>query len=488
MMTFRVGLLAGLAAACAAGQSPVRVIFLEPVSGVDTRGPEIEAKNALYRPAADPGRYAAWLNNDSAARAFRLYRDACEIVHAGTGIPDYYVALVKGGNHAAAGFRVQKGDAVEEHPGQPYILLDAEEWRFETTLLHETGHMAMEMLAGGRQMEGKAMAAIPHSTAALTDRNTAFSEGYAIHLETMQAHLGRDTRNRQRYHRGLVLFGDGPFQAVEYFRHSADLTSYSQNVARYSEVRENNFAFESAFQGPDYLRVQLEKARDFAAVRDANQLLQAEGYYASFFFLYVMRGTSVPEDAAIDARERQVLRAIHAAFQTNPRLEPGPWLPRVVIEYMKLFPEEKTSIVDALNDTSHGVFVDPAAASLWRDHYVAALRLDVGKMNAQGITASRKKWREQVLADPGVLLSRLGPEVACEVPSVKVRIAAFGEEMTVRFDVNTVQPGIMRLVPGISEAEVAAWQSARAQKPFSGDEDFAARAGLRKEILTAMKF
>jgi len=487
MSMLRIGLLAGLTAACASGQTPVRVIFLEPVSGVDTRGAEIEAQNPVYRPAADTARYTPWLNNPSAARAFRLYRDACEIAHPGAGVPEYYVALVKGGNHAAAGFRVQKEGALEEHPRQPYILLDPEEWRFETTLLHETGHMAMEMLAGGRRLEGKAMAAIPHSTAALTDRSTAFSEGYAIHLETLQAHVGGDVRTRQRFHRGLVLFGDGPFQAVEYFRHSADLTSYSQNVARYTEVRENNFAFESAFQGPDYLRVQLEKARDFAALRDADQLLQSEGYYASFFFLYVMRGTSVPGEAEIDGRERQVLRAMYATFQANPGLEPGPWLPRLASEYMKLFPEEKTAIVDALNDTSHGVFVDPGAVVLWRDHYLAALKLDMSRMNIQGVAAARKKWREQVLADPAVLVSRTGPEVACEAPSAKVRIAAFGDEMTVRFDVNTVQPGIMRLVPGIGEAEIAAWRAARVEKPFAGSGDFVARAGLKKETLAGLK-
>jgi len=488
MLGLRFAVLAGLVAAGAAAQTPVRVIFLEPAAPVDTHGAEIAGKNPLFRLAADPQRYTPWLNNPSAARAFRLYRDACEIAHPGGGLPDYYVALVKGGNHAAAGFRLETGGRTEEHPRQPYILLDAEEWRFETTLLHETGHMAMALLAGGRLLEGQPLAAIPHSTAALTDRTTAFSEGYAIHLETVQAHLAGDARNRQRYHRGIVLFGDAPFQAAEYFHHSADLTSYSQNVARYTEVRENNFSFESAFQGPDYLRVQLEKARDFSTVRDANQLLQSEGYYAGFFFLFAMRGSSVPDEAALDWRERQMLRAMHAAFTAHPELQSAPWLLRVAAEYMKLFPEEKAAIVDALNDTSHGVFIDPSAASLWKEHYLAALRLDVEKMNLPALLAARKRWREQVLADPAILRSRLGPEVACELPTVKVRLAALGAESTVRFDLNTVQPGIVRLIPGIGEAEVAQWLAARSAKPFTGREDFQARVGLRPATLAALKF
>jgi hypothetical protein len=480
----------GLAAAGAWAQAPVpvNVIFLEPLEQVDTGGADISAKNALYRKVADPARYTAWLRNESAERAFRLYRDACEIARPGGGVPEYYVALVKGGNHAAVGFRVQNGGEVEEHARQPYILLDPEPWRFQTTLLHETGHMATLMLAGGRQLEGKHVAAIPHTTAALSDRTTAFNEGYAIHLETLEAHIGRDPNIRERYQRQLVLFGDAPFQAAEFFRHSADLTSYSQNLARYGEIRDNNFAFDSAFQGPDYLRVQLEKARDFATPRDANQLLQSEGYYASFFFLFALRGNGIPDDAAIDRRERQIMRAMHAMFAAGNAAESNPWLLKLTAEYMKQFPEERATIVDALNDTSHGVFVDPAALGLWKEHYLAALRIDAAKMNMQGIMAARKRWREQVLADPGVLLSRLGPELPCELPSRKVRIAALGGDLTVSFDVNTVQPGILRMIPGITEEEISRWLTERAARAFATAEDFRGRQILPAAKLAALRF
>src|ERR1035438_6993454 len=174
-------LLAFLLLVPAWAEDLANVIFLEPVNKVDTHGSEVTEKMPLYRKAADPARSTAWLHNASAERAFRLYRAANEIVHPGAGTPDYYVALVEGGNHAAVGFRIQNGDAILDYPRQTYILLDADPNSFETTLLHETGHMAMEMLAGGRQLDGKDIASIPHTTAALTDRTTAFSEGYAIH-------------------------------------------------------------------------------------------------------------------------------------------------------------------------------------------------------------------------------------------------------------------------------------------------------------------
>ena len=383
-------------------QDLAHVIFLEPAGKVDTRGAEIAEKMPLYRQAADPARYAEWLRNESAERALRLYRAGYEIAHPGGGTPDYYVALVPGGNHVDVGFRLQDGEKIVEHPRQAYILLDAEPSRFEVTLLHETGHAVMAMLAGGRLLEGQAMAAIPHSTAAISDRTTAFTEGNAIHLETLAAHLNRAQNSRQRYHRELVLFGDGPYRATEYFRHVADLTSYSQNVARYLEVRDNNFAFDGAFQGADYLRVQLKKARDFATLRDANQLLQSEGFYASFFFLFVVRGTATPGEAAVAEREQQILRSMYGMFAASATDRSSPWLLKFAVEHMKQFPDQKAAMVDALDDLSHGVFVDPAAAGMWREHYLAALRLDRENMKVQAITAVRKKWREQAMENPQI--------------------------------------------------------------------------------------
>jgi len=485
--TCKLALTAALLAACQGlrAQDPAHVIFLEPVGKVDTSGAEIAAQNLLYRRAVNPERYAGWLHNESAERALRMYRAAYELTHERGSTPDYYVALVPGGNHASVGFRLQSGGKVEEFPRQAYILLDAQPYAFETTLLHETGHVVLSMLAGGRSLEGKGLASIPHSTAALTDRTTAFNEGYAIHLETLAAHFNRDQKMRQRFHREAVLFGAGPLSAAEYFHQSFDLASYSQNVARYLDVRDNNFAFESAFQGPDYLRVQLEKARDFATLRDANQLLQSEGFYASFFFLWTMRGASLPDESVIAQRERQVMAALQAMFTAGGKDISSPWLVRFAIQYVKQYPDEKTVFADALNDLSHGVFVDAGAAAMWRDHYLATLRLDQKNMNLAGIAAARKKWREMVLADPRILFSRLGPEIACGMPGTKVRLEGFGEDAPVQFDINTVQAAIIRMIPGITADEVASWM---AQRPFSSEEDFRRRAGLREATLTALKF
>ena len=179
---------------------------------------------------------------------------------------------------------METSGGVQEYPRNAYILLDAAPGRFETTMLHETGHVVTDMLAGGRQLDGREVPSIPHSTAALSDRTTAFSEGYAIHLETLAAHLARGADLRRRRYHEAAGFGDAPYRESEYYRAAADLTTHSQDQARYFDVRENHFAFESALRGPDYLRVQLERAR----------------------------GTRIPAEETISLRERQLHRAMGA--------------------------------------------------------------------------------------------------------------------------------------------------------------------------------
>lgn len=480
-------LLVCLIASCAAASELPNVVFLEPAGKLNTATAEIHENMPLYRRVADAAKFTAWLRNESAARALHLYAQAARIVSPGAEIPDYYVALVKGGNHGAVGFRLETRDGVKEYPKTAYILLDADPELFETTMYHETGHVVMDMLAGGRRLDGLEVASIPHSTAALSDRTTAFSEGWAIHLETLAAHLARDAGLRWRYHHESVGFGDVPYRQSEYYRGASDLTTFSQSLARYYEVRENSFAFESAFREPDYLRVQLEKARDFATLRDANQLLQSEGFYASFFFLFVMRGGELPTEETLSHREEQLLRAMAAMFAEVKTDMSTPWLLELVTHYARLFPDERADVVDALNDLSHGVFVDPSAAAVWGDHYLASVRLDLAHLNRDAINATRKRWREQVLADPRVVFSRIGPEIVCTVPDITVKLAAFEDEAPLRFDVNTVQAAIVRLVPGITDQEVARWIGERAKTPFSSAADFRRRAALHATVLAGMR-
>jgi hypothetical protein len=466
----------------------VRFVFMEPEAGPTAGEPP------TYRQLTDAkqiARLATWLGNDSARWAADVYRRARTIAVArgmGHNQPvEYFIALVPNGNNAAVGFRVRVGGTVKDFPRAAYIQLGPEDWRFTTTLLHETGHVALAMLAGGREVPKRPIAPIPHTVAALTDRGTAFDEGFAIHLEALVAHVSVAPDVRQRYRHDQFLFGPEAQMRGEYYEHSSDLLTFAQTMARYADVRDNDFAFVSAFKGPDYLRVQMERARDFSTLRDADQLLQSEGFYGTFFFSVLVRGGDTPNDE-MRRRQDRVMTALAETFATKAVTPDTPYLLQFIESYRQLYPEEASQLLDVFLDLTHGVFVDQDAATLWHEHYLAALRLDLAQLGRERIDAARERWRSAVTKNPAIMYSRLGPQLPCEVAGRTVALVGLGIDSPLSVDVNTAEEGIVRLVPGITEAEVTSWLAARARVPFASVEDFKARAGLSEKCVRSLKF
>ncbi len=467
----------------------VHFVFMEPDPSPAGGDPP------LYRRVTDPERLARmgrWLENDSARWAADVYRRARVVAvargFAGNQPADYFIALVPDGNNGAVGFRLRTGEDVQAMPRTAYIQLGPEEWRFTTTLLHETGHVALAMLAGGREVPKRDIAAIPHTVAALTDRGTAFDEGFATHLETLVAHVSSAPEVRQRYRHDQFLFGPEARMRGEYYQHSSDLLTFAQTTARYAEVRDNNFAFASAFKGPDYLRAQMEKARDFATLRDADQLLQSEGFSASFFFTLLARGSGTASADQMRQRQDKVFTALGQMFASREVTPEAPYIVEFVESYRQLYPTEAGELLDVFLDLTHGVFVDPDASSLWREHYLAALRLDLQQLGREKIDAARERWRTTATREPKVLYSRLGPQLRCEVAGRTVRLVGLGTEAALSMDVNTAEEGVVRTIPGITDAEVASWLVARTRAPFGSVEEFRTRAGLSATTLGGLKF
>ncbi|HSE42903.1 MAG TPA: hypothetical protein VLH08_19230, partial [Acidobacteriota bacterium] len=173
-----------------------QVFFMEP-----GKAPKDETIPA-FRLVTDENKlntYRKWIDNDAARWAFDLYSRAWKIKHKDAENTSYYIALVEGGNHAEVGFRLLNTSGEQSFPDSSYIKLDPESGAFKATLLHETGHMILAILNGGKKIPQLGIASIPHTTAALTDRGTAFDEGFAIHLETLAAHYLNDPEIRSRY-------------------------------------------------------------------------------------------------------------------------------------------------------------------------------------------------------------------------------------------------------------------------------------------------
>jgi Type II secretion system (T2SS), protein K len=460
------------------------VFFMEPADSS-------KGKLPVYRLITDENRlntYVQWIQNDAAKWALDLYGRAWKIAKAqSTHQPAYFIALVPGGNHADVGFTLLKDAGEESFPNSTYIKLDPDPATFKTTLLHETGHMVLALLNAGEKIPQQGIASIPHTTAALTDRGTAFDEGFAIHLETLAAHFLTDPEIQSRYNHQSFQFGV-PLMLGEYHRIAGDLLSYSQTATRYIEVRENNFAFAPAFKGPDYFRTQLEKSRDFAELRDADQLLQSEGFHASFFFSQLVRGVHPTFDDTVMGRQNRTLEVLADVFAEESSSGDSPYLLRFIEHYLKKFPDEGKEVLDVFLDLSHGVFLDRNAARLWHDHYLAALRLDLAEKKNDAIESARQNWRTKVLADPKILYSLLGPQIPVEVADTSILLVAFEEAAPLAFDINTAEEGVLRCVPGITDREIGTWLAQRRSKPFEDAADFKARAGVSAALLSRFKF
>jgi hypothetical protein len=463
------------------------VVILEPVG--DHRIP-----SPVYRRVTSPGTLATlrrFLDNDSARFARRLHHLARQVAAAGRPQP-LYIALVKGGNHARMGFRLQ-GESGHQtaHPRTPYLKLGFRKKRFRTTLLHETGHVVLGLLSGGRGLPSDSLAALPHSTAAITGRVTAFNEGFAIHLETVMAHLSRDPVLQQRYHRQLRR-GRVRLFDLTYFHPARDVLTYAQGYARYVAVRDNEYSFASAHRQGNYYRIQLDRARDLAQLRTADQLLASEGFVATFFFHLALRRHAELRGRHLPQAYGPILRALWRLLTPAGASRHQPLLTDFVTAFGRESPEHGRAACSLLFDLSHGAFFLPSAQARWRRLYRAALRIELGtfKREALALASLRARAVKQCQVDPRRLRARMGPVLPVTVKGVSVTLPRLmgGRVVPLTFDANTVQAGVLRLISGMTSAQVSQFIAARDRRPFQNRADLMARGGLLPAVLGRWTF
>ncbi len=467
-----------LTAPAAATSSPVEVRFL---ARADRASP--------WRPIDDPARLAALraaIDNEPARFALALYAVAWELAPPpapAPGAPILFIGVEEGGNHAEVGLTMIEGDAPLALPQLPYLRLGDDRDTLRGTLLHETGHAIHALLARARAdaepLADGAIAPIPHSIAAVTDRRTALAEGLAISLEAIAAHCGRDPDVRRFYDHASPRHGPTGDKAGEYFFAARDLMTYAQTFARYQAVRDGAFGFEPALRG-DYLRVQLDPARDLRTLRDPGSLVASEGFVASVLFQLIAADGCGDDLAALAPRYRALWQALATAETSAGPLDAAPLLDVVAAQ--------GAPAIAAFLDLSHGATVDADAAAQWAALYDAALTVDVAtrkRLMAES-EPRRARWLAEAIADPAVLARRLGPVVRVEVAAVRVRLVAFGDAQPLRFDVNAGGAAMLELVPGWDRAAVATILAERRRASFASYADLIARLRAHRVKVTAL--
>lgn len=469
---------AGRPAAASPARAAVEVRFL---SRVDRASP--------WQPISDAARLAALragIANEPAQFALVLYALAWELAPPpppAPATPTLFIGVEAGGNHAEVGLSLADGDGTIALPQLPYLRLADDRDTLRGTLLHETGHAVHALLArasaDGEAQADAGVTSIPHSVAAVTDRRTALAEGLAISLETIAAHCGRDPEVRAFYDHQALRHGPTGDKASEYFFAARDLMTYAQTFARYQAVRDGAFGFAPAARG-DYLRGQLDPARDLRTLRDPGSLMAAEGFVASVLFQGIAADGCGVDLAALAPRYRALWQAIATAETTAGPLDAAPLLD-VVAAW-------GPPAIAAFLDLSHGATVDADAAAQWAALYDAALTVDVAarkRLMADG-EPRRARWLADALADPTTLARRLGPVVPVVVAAVPVRLVAFGDAQPLRFDVNASGAALLGLVPGWDAAAVAAVLAERDRAPFASYADLMARLRARRIARAAL--
>jgi hypothetical protein len=468
--------------------------FMEPESPASS--PQAELRRWREVEGARAERLRQLAANEPAQFALALYREAWRMARPeGVAEPTLFIGVEPGGNFARVGFELVTGAGEEEEvrafPDLPYLILEAKPRRFRTTLLHETGHAMHALLVmGANKADGEAggVAPIPHSTAAVTDRRTAWSEGFAIHLETVNAHCGSDEQTRAFYQRRGRRYGPVQEFAAEYYAPVRDLMSYAQNFARYQHVRDGLYAFEAAPAGGDYLRLQLDPARDLRALRSAGAMMANEGVVASVLFHLITAGGCPSLDALV-ASYRPLFAAIRAAEKRKGPLDDAPLIEVIAALRAANGPAGEGAIY-AFLDVTRGATMDAEADLLWAQLFDAALGIEreaLKKVSFE-IESRRRKWEADALKDASALARRLGPVVVLRAPGHEVGIALFGELAPLSFDINAVGPGVLGLVPGLSAEQVRAILEERRKRPFANAAEFAERTatlGLPEGALVA---
>jgi hypothetical protein len=471
-----------------------RIVWLEPVPGLQ----QARGKLPVYRPidVTDERieQYERYIDTEAGRLARRLvYRAAQRFGTDKTfGEPVLPIVVRKEGNNAAYGLAVQRGDGgVDEHPNLAYVILDPSPKFLGDTLLHESGHVAHSIAAGGRRVSSW-WSAFPHTTFAISDPVTALSEGYAIHLETLWGHFGNDPAKRAYYLHTSPSFEPGKGRQAEYFEPVDDLMNFAQVWARYQAVRDGLPAFEGHLYPASYARTQMDPERDLARLKSPNAMIASEGVVAAVLFWTsaaiaeekgARPGGGLDQPGLVEAEQVLLDGLAHLPAPTPSSFRPD--VLDLVASIARTDEHTADIVVSRLVDITRGVTARPDIRARWRSLYENAILLNLADARAQIATmdVERGDLVRRARADTSVLRAGVGPVLPVRVKNVTFELKALEEKLPVEFDLNAMSAAEMQLLPALDAKARARVEAERDRAPFASVEDFTARTGLRLEPL-----
>lgn len=470
------------------GGVPLPVVFLEETGSSPGPGSLPEYRRI---PPGDPRAQEAreHLANEAAdflrhllARLPGTIPQSRELSEAGS---ELFIALRKGGNYARLGLVLSEGETRRELPRQPYVVLAPTSGALSLTALHEGGHLA-HTLARRCSKPESGWTAFVHTTFAVTDRLTALSEGYAIHLEALWGHFGSDPARRAHYHRSGQVFGPEAGTQGEFFFPVKDLWSYSQSWARYASVRDGLPAFQGHVYPGDPMRSQLDPARDRRHLKSPGQMLASEGVVASVLFhLASQRAQALGAEVGGGLRQPGVMGAelelLRALRHAHDRGGLGIDLLHVLESYRELFPDAGELALDIFLDLTRGVSADPDLGRRWSRLYDSSTHLDPGALRSQLASFSevRSRLQREAREDPSVLRRGLGPVLPVRAVGIEQDLPVFGQAIPLEFDLNAFGRAELAALRGLGARQrLRLREESLRGPPFASYQDFRSRTGI----------
>ncbi|PKK89056.1 MAG: hypothetical protein CVV64_16030 [Candidatus Wallbacteria bacterium HGW-Wallbacteria-1] len=206
-----------------------------------------------------------------------------------------YIHLKWGGNMPKRGFYlvIEKTAGTSNEvimlPEEPYIEMPPKAGLFEGIFAHEHGHLIDSLFEKQNETQGWVPERLPHTTPAITDFQTAFTEGWGNHFEAVTDDLSDSSAMEQR-------FGTLSLKGRAYFMQLMDLATISQSFKRGSWMRQGLFAFRrvnaelnalpagNCIDQHMFARAWTEPSFNLSMLKNGQQMLSCEGLCATLFY------------------------------------------------------------------------------------------------------------------------------------------------------------------------------------------------------------
>jgi hypothetical protein len=333
---------------------------------------------------------------------------------------------------------------------------------YEEIFAHEMGHVFLRRLFPNLP---QGYSRTPHGSLSVTDYQTAFDEGFAIH---MQGLVRRLTRNTSLHNQDLGLESK-PF--LPYWQSNLD------RAARIDGVRRNWFVQAQMVlpgEGNAVARKDLSTLFDTGRLKNGNQMMASEGVIATLFYRWLVAG---PSDSAALLLRYGVLFDTLARLNKQPISVDSPVFLELLAACAEANAKEGARLRAITIDTTYGATADASLTSQFEALAVQGRLGDEAFIgNLKSARAALAKLQDDVARTPAHIKAAIGPD-----------IWLLKSNPTLSINLNTADIEHFLALPGFNAAlaEKAA-QSRRHDGPFHDLQDFAQRLGLTADVTASL--